>query len=152
MDDLGWWEDEDSARIFDYLRDQLQAINRMPYRKRARYVAHEIRCRNRKCQDVVIQILELRLPTDQPIRVIRFRRSELDPLPVDMDPAERARAMSQKRSYRLGEWSFYILDDREPELPGTKLVSSVCECGRHEFTEQGILARGGTKSTDTPTG
>jgi hypothetical protein len=148
--DWSWWKDEDTAKIYDYLRDQLLAINALPYRKRARYIAHEIRCRNHKCQDVVIQLLELSLPTNQPVRVMRYRRSELDPLPVDMDPAERAQVMSQKRSYRLGAWSFYIITDRESELPGTKLVFSVCDCGRHEFTEQSILAREGTKSTNTP--
>jgi hypothetical protein len=148
--DWSWWKDEDTGKIYEYLRDQLLAINTLPYKKRAPYVAHEVRCSNRKCQDVVIQILELRLPTDQPVRVMRYRTNELDSLPTNMDPAERALAMSRKRSYRLGEWRFYIITGRDHDLPRAQLVFSVCGCGRHEFTEQGILARTGSKSSNTP--
>jgi hypothetical protein len=147
--DLSWWKDEDTAKIYDYLRDQLLAINTLPYKKRSRYIAHEIRCA--RCEDVVIQILDLRLPTDQPVSVMRYRTNELIPLPVDMDPTERARVMSQKRSYRLGEWRFNIITGCDPEPPRAELVFSVCECGHHQFTEKGILARTGSKSSNTPT-
>jgi hypothetical protein len=147
--DWSWWQEEDTAKVYDYLRDQLSAINKLPYKKRAGYIAHQVRCSNSKCQDVVIQVIDLRLPTDQPVRVMRYRTTELDSLPVGIDPGQRARAMAKKRSFRLGEWMFYIITDGEPNRGN--IIFTVCGCGQHTFTEPGILSRKGPTSTNTPT-
>jgi hypothetical protein len=147
--DWSWWKKEDTERIYDFLRDQLRAINKLPYKRRAKVIHHVIRCTS--CEDVVIQVIELRLPTNQPVRVMRYRAPQLNPLPGDVGPGERARAMAQKRSFRLGEWKFYIITDDEPDPPRTAYVFTVCACGRHTFTEPGILGREGPTSTNTPT-
>jgi hypothetical protein len=106
--DWSWWQEEDTAKVYDYLRDQLSAINKLPYKKRAGYIAHQVRCSNSKCQDVVIQVIDLRLPTDQPVRVMRYRTTELDSLPVGIDPGQRALKLCS--STQLGVVSQFIAD------------------------------------------
>jgi hypothetical protein len=118
----------------EYFLAQVQAIDRLPFKRRADYVSHTVRCAN--CSDVVVQVLKL-----NPLRAIKYRSN-----PVEDEIGE---------SIRLGKDWWYILVDELGEAHHSNPVPFVwayCRCTNYTFTVANIMERVGKRSTVSPNG
>jgi hypothetical protein len=146
------------SELYDYVRTQLLLIAKLKYKQRRPMIAHQVRCTD--CDDVVTEVIWVNHPDGKLARAIRYRDHENEgpPLPVDMDPGERARTMAnRKASYRPGEWRFCVVPASAAPDPFsrpthfTASVYSTCECGQHRWKEDELLSRPTRRSTSKPT-
>ncbi|MGW0158459.1 hypothetical protein ACWDUN_03955 [Mycobacterium sp. NPDC003323] len=134
----------------DYLRNQLHALATLPAHRRKKYVTHEIYCKG--CASLLCEVLRL-----NPYRVVRYRdvESTIDRLPTDMPPAERARAMAQRKpSIRVDkDWQFFPISDHEETKAkeARSLLMLACRCsGERALSMEFILGRPGKRTVSPP--
>lgn len=114
---------------------------------RSAYILHEIRCVGERCNQPILQLLDLKLRDGAACRVIRYRRGvPRDLIPEYVGPVERARLMRQRLRHNRFEWWFApIPSDEEIKSDERRgMVVGSCKCHDYMFTIFDIVNRPAT--------
>ncbi len=129
--------EEDWHSQNDYLRSQLLALDGLPRARRRTFQLFVLRCK--ECGDVVLEVMDARLPDGQSVYVVQIRHlvessTRIPQLAKGLSVAEyqkhfRAHRSSIKHAIRLDKnWRFFCVSAQMTDRATATSAHTACRC------------------------